>query len=162
VARGRCNHFNPLRTSIHSGEADWIVPPLHKSEKSASGAPASGVSNSFPFNYKGTLITRKLTPLGPYRRPMPRVLGGSYRETQLSLIHRSVTRVRSPREARQPGPSLSRLTSSPGSPRFCFTLLLTPPAPLRPGSNPGANGWFLKSTPIQMLPRRGSICGRLT
>ena len=34
--------------------------------------------------------------------------------------------------------------------------------PHRPGGNPGANGWFLWSTPIQMLPRRGGVCGRLT
>ena len=27
--------------------------------------------------YMGTSLTRKRTPLGPYRRPMPRVLGGS-------------------------------------------------------------------------------------
>ena len=27
--------------------------------------------------YRGTALTRKRTPLGPYRRPMPRVLGGS-------------------------------------------------------------------------------------
>ena len=26
--------------------------------------------------YRGTSLTRKCTPLGPYRRPMPRVLGG--------------------------------------------------------------------------------------
>ena len=32
----------------------------------------------------------------------------------------------------------------------------------RPGGNPGANGWFLESTSIQMPPRRGGICGRLT
>ena len=27
--------------------------------------------------YRGTSLTRKRTPLGPYHRPMPRVLGGS-------------------------------------------------------------------------------------
>ena len=27
--------------------------------------------------YRGTMLKRKRTPLGPYRRPMPRVLGGS-------------------------------------------------------------------------------------
>jgi len=32
----------------------------------------------------------------------------------------------------------------------------------RLGGNPGANSWFLWSTPIQMLPPGGSICGRLT
>jgi len=26
--------------------------------------------------YRGTSLSRKRTPLGPYRRPMPRVLGG--------------------------------------------------------------------------------------
>jgi len=31
----------------------------------------------------------------------------------------------------------------------------------RPGSNTGANGWFLWSTPIQMPPQRGGIRGRL-
>jgi len=31
-----------------------------------------------------------------------------------------------------------------------------------PGGNPGANGWFRKSTPIQMPRRRGGICGRLS
>jgi hypothetical protein len=40
------------------------------------------------------------------------------------------------------------------------------PAPVEvghhPGDNPRANGWFLESTPIQMLPPGGSICGRLT
>ena len=31
-----------------------------------------------PHNlYTGTSLTRKRTPLGPYRRPMPRVLEGS-------------------------------------------------------------------------------------
>ena len=29
------------------------------------------------FSYRGTSLTRKRTPLGLYRRPMPRVLGGS-------------------------------------------------------------------------------------
>ena len=28
------------------------------------------------LQYRGTSLTRKFTPLGPYRRPMPRVLGG--------------------------------------------------------------------------------------
>ena len=32
----------------------------------------------------------------------------------------------------------------------------------RPGGYPGANGWFLESTPIQMPPHRGGICGMLT
>jgi len=31
----------------------------------------------------------------------------------------------------------------------------------QPGDKPGANRWFLWSTPIQMLGSGGSICGRL-
>ena len=30
-----------------------------------------------PRAYRGTSLTRKRTPLGPYGRPMPRALGGS-------------------------------------------------------------------------------------
>jgi hypothetical protein len=33
---------------------------------------------------------------------------------------------------------------------------------IRPGGNPGANEWFLQSTPIEMPPQRGDICGRWT
>ena len=29
------------------------------------------------LSYRGTSLARKCTPLGPYRRPMPRVLGGA-------------------------------------------------------------------------------------
>ena len=42
---------------------------------------AFGFIFSFRFfklpTQRGTSLTRKRTPLGPYRRPMPRVLGGS-------------------------------------------------------------------------------------
>ena len=31
-----------------------------------------------PLQYRATSLTRKRTLLGPYRRPMPRVLGGSW------------------------------------------------------------------------------------
>ena len=31
-----------------------------------------------------------------------------------------------------------------------------------PGDNRWANGWFIQSTPIQMLPPEDSICGSLT
>ena len=31
-----------------------------------------------------------------------------------------------------------------------------------PGGNPGANRWFLQSTPTQMPPESGEICGSLT
>jgi WD40 repeat protein len=48
------------------------------------GAPPSGTSLGpelsvlyFLCLYRGTSLTRKRTPLGPYRKLMPRVLGGS-------------------------------------------------------------------------------------
>ena len=33
------------------------------------------VSKPQPWAYRGTSLIRKCTPLGPYRRPVPRVLG---------------------------------------------------------------------------------------
>ena len=33
---------------------------------------------------------------------------------------------------------------------------------LRPVGNPGANDWFLQSTPVQTPLQRGGICGRFT
>ena len=47
------------------------------------GFGGSGITFSFSrfrvwrLGYRGTLLIRKRTPLGPYRRPMPRVLMGS-------------------------------------------------------------------------------------
>ena len=37
-----------------------------------------GVHQMPQMPYKGTLLTKTRTPLGPYLTPMPRVLGGSY------------------------------------------------------------------------------------
>ena len=37
-----------------------------------------GIFQSLKVHYRGTQLTRKRTPLGPYRRPMPRVIGGFY------------------------------------------------------------------------------------
>jgi len=42
--------------------------------RGTSFCPSQGQSKRL---YRGTSLTRKRTPLGPYRRPMPRVLGGS-------------------------------------------------------------------------------------
>ena len=36
-----------------------------------------GVNYDPLVTYRGTSLTRKRTPLAPYRRPMPRVLGWS-------------------------------------------------------------------------------------
>jgi len=49
--------------------------------------------------------------------------------------------------------------------RFEFRHMLyfeTRSTPNHPGGNPGANRWFLQSTPIQMPPESGGICWRLT
>ena len=48
--------------------------PLQRAE----AAIAWHANDAFSKPYRGTSLTRKRTPLGPYRRPMPRVLGGSY------------------------------------------------------------------------------------
>jgi len=51
------------------------------------------------------------------------------------------------------------------TPHFCEVVVLKLRARCtssHPGDNPGANRWFLQSTPIQMPPESGGICGRLT
>ena len=49
----------------------------HREHKAVDGfAPRRHVHDR-GGGYRGTSLIRKSTPLGPYRRPMPRVLGGS-------------------------------------------------------------------------------------
>ena len=43
----------------------------------AGGVLPLGFTGEPPREYRGTSLTRKRTLLGPYRGPMPRVLGGS-------------------------------------------------------------------------------------
>ena len=43
----------------------------------ANGMSSPIASSVLDFEYRGNPLTRKRSPLGPYRRPMPRVLGGS-------------------------------------------------------------------------------------
>ena len=40
------------------------------------GAVSPTSEGTAPISYRGTSLVRNRTPLGPYRRPMPRVLGG--------------------------------------------------------------------------------------
>ena len=54
------------------GPASGPVQGYLAHKKQAQGAPEAGGSYSWRRSMK------KRTPLGPYRRPMPRVLGGSY------------------------------------------------------------------------------------
>ena len=54
----------------------------HVCQKSSCGrggacAPKRVLPNTPKASYRGTSLIRKRTPLGPYRRLMPRVLGGS-------------------------------------------------------------------------------------
>ena len=46
--------------------------------------------------------------------------------------------------------------------RFFSPLQMTWKQQIRPGGNPWAHGWFIKSTLLQTPPPGGSICGRLT
>ena len=79
--------------------------------------------------YGGTSPTRKIIPLGPYRRPMPRVLGGSgggflwarypcTANVGCQLENRQPTRLRQRRTLR---PTLTEGTNRPIS-DFRFTL----------------------------------------
>ena len=56
------------------------------------------------------------------------------------------------------------LTADKGGAAAAAQLLAPTLAALqvRSGGNPGVNGWSLLSTPIQMPPRSGDNCGRLT
>jgi len=71
-------------------------------------------------------------------------------------------------ETRNPqDPYVQAARETPGYyPQTPLTRRGTTPKPpqgvFRPGGSRGAKRQFLESTPIQRLPRRGSICGRLT
>jgi len=73
--------FRPL---LLRGEAAAGQVSPHVLQLSSSSVPvysfsarALQLSSSSVPVYRGTSLTRKRTPLGPYRRPMPRILGGS-------------------------------------------------------------------------------------
>ena len=53
-----------------------VMPSLRPRGSHSRSLPQSG-STTVKLRYRGTSLIRKRTPLGPYRRPMPRVLGGS-------------------------------------------------------------------------------------
>ena len=67
--------------SIPRNQADWgPVMVLDMARLGNSGETClmnSVISKQRPCLYRGTSLTRKRTPLRPYRRPMPRVQGGS-------------------------------------------------------------------------------------
>ena len=53
----------------------WLMVFVAGEEGAADGGHGQRVQ--FLSKYRATSLTRKRTPLGPYRGPMPRVLGGS-------------------------------------------------------------------------------------
>ena len=57
----------------------WIPPPgsLCRSRTSELSRRRQSQPGTWLSAYRGTSLIRKDRPLGPYRRPMPRVLGGS-------------------------------------------------------------------------------------
>jgi hypothetical protein len=94
--------------------------------------------------YRGTSLTRNSAPLGPYSRNMPWGLWWSW-GGELDLTSSAPRWKVSERE--EPSPC-----EGPAPPQIL----------LCPWDNPGAKRWFLESTPIQMPPSGGGICGRLT
>ena len=72
----------PVSRSREGGEGGWDDAGLVFVGVECTWLPRSEGTAPPPIRtteqvYRGTSLTRKRTPLGPYRRPMPRVLGGS-------------------------------------------------------------------------------------
>ena len=65
---GLAQHMRTPRSSVEKTRIK-ALPPL--------GSQQTGPSKREGDMYRGTSLERKRTPLGPYRRPMPRVLGES-------------------------------------------------------------------------------------
>ena len=68
------NRADPGRLGAVSGGG--VLSPASATADAAL-TPLRGSARCVFPRYRGTSLTRKRTPLGPYRRPMPRVLGGS-------------------------------------------------------------------------------------
>jgi hypothetical protein len=84
-----------------------MFPPDGDEDASASSAsstsPSSLEHTARDGRYRGTSLMSKCSPLGPYRRPMPRVPGVSYR----GCSRRTEKRTRAPRQPRRPAPRRS-------------------------------------------------------
>ena len=65
------------RLDTHHGDSAVAAERQNVCFFSGLNPPESWCSWGGAFAYRGTSLTRKRIPLGPYRRPMPRVLGGS-------------------------------------------------------------------------------------
>ena len=61
------------------GSSSWRKLPVEGQMAKVADIRVSATVETTPVDlqYRGTSLTRKRTPLEPYRRPMPRVLGGS-------------------------------------------------------------------------------------
>jgi len=67
-------------SGMHHSSASADEAPVHFSDLSTFVARTCAFEARDVVSrhlYRGTSLTRKRTPLGPYRRPEPRVLGGS-------------------------------------------------------------------------------------
>jgi len=69
-------HPAALGHPLCQGLTLWGISPDGKRVGSLFGREARRQPRSEA--YRGTSLTRKINPRGPYRRPMPRVLGGSW------------------------------------------------------------------------------------
>ena len=69
--------FRPWRSGEESQKTFQVVPSsLGSGQVSTPRAARALSTRGQNEDYRGSSLTGKRTPLGPYRRPMPRVLGG--------------------------------------------------------------------------------------
>ena len=71
-----CLSNRSLSLSCRDEEVEGLCNEAHE-ERSLVGTSVRSVRFFKVTPYRDTSLIRKRTPLGPYRRPMPRVLGGS-------------------------------------------------------------------------------------
>jgi hypothetical protein len=62
----------------HDGEKQGQKHAAHMLQACGLGSSQRRRRFAESGRYRGTSLVRKRTPLGPYRRSIPRVLGGSY------------------------------------------------------------------------------------
>ena len=111
------------------------------------------------FGFRGTV--RQDTVRDTSKKHETSLVRSHGRETHRA---RQTSRLREARQTSMPSTSLSFFCPNASSP-VLFPRQVAHDMSVAlycPRGNPGANGWFLQSTPIQMPPLRGGIYGRLT
>ena len=61
---------------VHMSRHKWTMADPVSFRSWGGTTSKEGYAREYLARYKGTLLVRKRDPLGPYRRPLPRVLGG--------------------------------------------------------------------------------------